>query len=59
MAQLREVSNLRARSARLVERWIDVGVVGQGEVWADWEERVRVVERSVRRMEVQRQKEEI
>jgi hypothetical protein len=56
-AQVREVSELRARSARLLERWLEVGVVGQGEVWAEWEDRVRAVERRVRRMEVAREKE--
>lgn len=56
-AQVREVSELRARSARLLERWLEVGVVGQGEVWVEWEDRVRAVERRVRRMEVAREKE--
>lgn len=55
-AQVREVSALRARSARLVERWLVVGVVGRGEVWAEWEERVRAAERGVRRREVAREK---
>jgi len=58
-AQLHELSELRARSARLVERWLEVGVVGQGEVWAEWEERTRTAERGVRRLEVQREKQEI
>jgi hypothetical protein len=56
--QVHEVSALRARSARLVERWLEVGVVGQGEVWAEWEERVRKVERGVRRMQAVREKQE-
>jgi hypothetical protein len=55
--QAHEVADLRIRSARLLERWLEVGVVGQGEVWAEWEERVRAVERGVRRMEVAREKE--
>jgi hypothetical protein len=55
-SQIREVAELRARSARLLERWLEVGVVGQGEVWAEWEERVRAVERGVRRIEVAREK---
>ena len=58
-AQLRKVSDLRARSARLAERWLEVGVVGQAEIWAEWEERVRVVERGVRRMEVRREKQKL
>jgi hypothetical protein len=55
--QLHELSELRARSARLVEHWLEVGVVGQGEVWAEWEERTRMAERGVRRLEVQQEKE--
>ncbi|ERF69113.1 hypothetical protein EPUS_01069 [Endocarpon pusillum Z07020] len=58
-AQLREVSDLRARSARLAERWLEAGVVGQAETWAEWEERVRVVERGVRRMEFQRERQKV
>jgi hypothetical protein len=56
--QLHELSELRARSARLVERWLEVGVVGQGEVWAEWEERTRAAERGVRRLEIQGEKPE-
>jgi hypothetical protein len=55
-SQLHDVAALRTRSARLLERWLEVGVVGQGEVWAEWEERVRGVERSARRIEVAREK---
>lgn len=55
--QRRQVAELRARSARLAERWVEVGVVGVGECWAEWEERLRVVEREVRRREVEREEE--
>ena len=58
-AQVREVSELRLRSAMLVERWLEVGVVGQGEVWAEWEQRVRAAERGVRKIEVLRGKQEL
>lgn len=57
-AHIREVSDLRARSAGLVERWLEVGVIGQGEVWAEWEDRVRATERGLRRMEVMQEKQE-
>src|SRR3984885_14761588 len=36
--QMREVNELRARSAKLVERWVGLQV-GIGECWADWEGR--------------------
>lgn len=54
--QIHEVAELRTRSVRLLERWLDVGVVGQGEDWAESEERVRAAEREIRRIEVAREK---
>ena len=42
-----EVAELRARSAKLLESWINTGVVATGERWADWEARVRDVTRTV------------
>lgn len=50
-AQAREFSELRARSARVVERWYEEGVLGMGEKWAEWEERLREGEILVRRRE--------
>lgn len=52
-----EIDELRARSAAAVEWWVKHGVVGMGELWEDWEERVNVCERRVRREE-RRQREE-
>ena len=49
--QLRQVAELRERSARIVERWVSEGVVGSGEAWAEIEARVRDVEQGVRRVE--------
>nr|OQO25034.1 hypothetical protein B0A51_07127 [Rachicladosporium sp. CCFEE 5018] len=49
--QAREFAELRARSAAVVEQWYAVGVLGMGEKWAEWEERLRDVEITVRRME--------
>ncbi|PGH12296.1 hypothetical protein AJ79_04362 [Helicocarpus griseus UAMH5409] len=49
--QAEEVAQLRARSALLAKRWVEVGVVGAGEVWGEWEGRVERVERGVRRLE--------
>jgi len=55
----REAAELRARSARTVEEWIEEGILGMGERWAGWEERVRVVEVGVRRAEAGRRREEV
>ncbi|KAK2761129.1 hypothetical protein FQN54_001649 [Arachnomyces sp. PD_36] len=53
-----EVSELRVRSARVLQRWYEVGLVGGGECWAEWEGRVEGVERGVRREEVARERRE-
>ena len=53
--QGREIAELRKRSAVLVGRWYEGQVVGVGRCWADWEGRVREVERGVRRVEVGRE----
>lgn len=52
-----EVRELRERSARCLEWWIKVGVVGMGDVWEDWEKRIADVERNLIRWE-RRAKEE-
>ena len=46
-----EVADLRTRSAWLMKWWVNVGVVGMGECWADWEGRLRECERSARKLE--------
>ncbi len=52
------VSELRTRSARLVERWVGLQV-GMGEVWSEWEGRVGLVERGAGRLEAVRRREEM
>ncbi|PGH09995.1 hypothetical protein GX51_00261 [Blastomyces parvus] len=49
--QAAEIAALRARSALVAERWVEVGVLGGSEVWAEWEGRIERVERGVRRLE--------
>lgn len=46
-----EIQELRDRSAKVLEWWVKTGVVGMGELWENWEARVRGVEREVRRVE--------
>lgn len=55
--QAREVAELRARSARVVEQWYEEGVLGMGEKWAGWEERLREGEILVRRREAREKRE--
>lgn len=50
--QAESISELRVRTARVLQRWYEVGLVGSGECWAEWEGRLEDVEREVRRREV-------
>lgn len=56
--QAAEVAELRARSARAVEQWYQMGVLDMSERWAEWEGRVRDVEILVRRNEAVKRREE-
>ncbi|KAF7717807.1 Uncharacterized protein PECH_008446 [Penicillium ucsense] len=56
--QAATVSELRVRTARVLQRWYEVGVMGSGECWAEWEGRLEGLEREVRRREVIREKRE-
>ncbi len=49
--QAREMAALRTRSARVIQRWYELGVLGESECWAEWEGRVMEVEKRVRREE--------
>lgn len=53
----REIAELRSRSARIVERWYELGVLGDGECWGEWESRASGCERMVRRLEREKQEE--
>ncbi|KAI4144936.1 MAG: hypothetical protein L6R39_003972 [Caloplaca ligustica] len=55
--QAKEMAELRARSAKAVQRWYELGVLGQGECWAEWEGRMEECEKKVRRLEGGRRKE--
>ena len=58
LIQAKEFSELRARSARAVEAWYEGGVLGMGEQWAEWEERLRDAEILVRRREAVKRRED-
>ena len=49
--QAREMAELRTRSAKAIQRWYEVGVLGESECWSEWEGRVVEVEKRVRREE--------
>ncbi|KAL8887978.1 MAG: hypothetical protein Q9215_004527 [Flavoplaca cf. flavocitrina] len=54
--QAKEMAALRARSAKAVQRWYELGVLGQGECWAEWEGRMEECEKKVRRAVGDRQR---
>lgn len=56
-SQAREMSELRARSAEAIQRWYELGVLGESECWSEWEGRVVGVEKRVRREEGMKAKE--
>lgn len=56
--QAAAISELRIRTARVLQRWYEVGIVGNGECWAEWEGRLEDMEREVRRREVAKHRRE-
>lgn len=52
-----DIRELQERSARCLEWWVKIGVVGMGEVCEDWERRIHDIERHLIRSE-RRAKEE-
>lgn len=55
--QAREVGHLRARTAKVLQRWVELQV-GMGEEWTEWEERALEAERRVARLEGLRRREQ-
>ncbi|KAF7188893.1 hypothetical protein HII31_09816 [Pseudocercospora fuligena] len=58
MEQAHEFAELRARSARAVEKYYESGVLQMGEQWTEWEERLKDCEILVRRKEAAKRREE-
>ncbi|KAI4208330.1 MAG: hypothetical protein LQ348_000254 [Seirophora lacunosa] len=56
-AQVKEMMELRATSAKVVQRWYELGVLAQGECWAEWEGRMEQCEKSLSRLESGRRRE--
>ncbi len=48
-AQNADISELRERSATVIQRWYAVNILGAGESWAELEGRVEQIEQKVRR----------
>ena len=56
-SQSEEMANLRHRTAAVLQRWYEVGVLAQGECWGEWEGRVMEVEKAAKREEAARSRE--
>ena len=50
--QAREMAELRTRTASAIQRWYELGVLGESECWTEWEARVVNVEKKVRHDEI-------
>lgn len=54
--QEKELTELKKRSALILQRWYAVDVLGVGDCWAEAEGRVTAVEQTIRRVETTREK---
>ena len=54
----KDVQDLRQRSARCLEWWVRVGVVGMGDLWEEWENRMLDIERRVAQFERRKEAQE-
>ncbi|MCJ1433489.1 hypothetical protein MMC27_002851 [Xylographa pallens] len=50
-SQSQEIINLRLRTASVLQRWYEVGILASGECWTEWDERLMEVEKTLRREE--------
>ena len=55
-SQAKEMAELRSRSASIIQRWYELGVLAGGQCWTEWEGRVAHVEKVVRQEEMHRAK---
>lgn len=49
-----EIDQLRARTARVLQRWYEVSVLDVGDCWQEWDGRIRRAEQTIRRQELRR-----
>lgn len=54
--QEKQVSELKKRSAAVLQRWYAVDVLGVGDCWAEAENRVTAIEQAVRRKDMTHEK---
>ena len=56
-SQSKEIAILRLRTASILQRWYEVGILASGECWTEWDERLMEVEKTLRRAESSRARE--
>lgn len=56
--QEKVISQLRQQSVALIGRWYEVGIVSMGDCWSEWDSRLMETERTVRRAEGRKKREE-
>jgi len=56
--QEQQVEELQTRSASVVARWHEVGILGMGECWSEWESRLTATEQVIRREQATRKREQ-
>ncbi|KAL2043820.1 hypothetical protein N7G274_003340 [Stereocaulon virgatum] len=56
-SQAREMAELRIRTASAIQRWYELGVLGESECWSEWEGRVVIIEKKVRQGEIRKAQE--
>ncbi|MCJ1473917.1 hypothetical protein MMC13_002573 [Lambiella insularis] len=56
-SQSLQLAELRVRTASVLQRWYEIGVLGRGECWTEWEGRMMEVEKVLRREEGSRARE--
>jgi hypothetical protein len=57
--QSQEITALRQRTAAVLQRWYSIDILQTGEYWANLEDRVEVVERSIRQASAQKNEETV
>lgn len=56
-SQAREMGLLSIKTASAIQRWYELGVLGEGECWSEWESRAVNAEKRVRRAEIEQAQE--
>ena len=56
-SQSKEIMDLRLRTASILQRWYEIGILAYGECWTEWDERLMEVEKTLRREDGSRARE--